>query len=105
MAPADIQAAIDRAEAQRREMAQAKPEATAKMLAHLPKAAAEFRRQIKLGLSGEPRAALKARVILRRLIGPITVSTDEAGAVWADYKLNPRAFLQAHGTDGGGGGN
>jgi hypothetical protein len=35
----------------------------------LPRAAEAYRRQITLGLEGEPRAALKARMILRELFG------------------------------------
>jgi len=35
----------------------------------LPKAAEHFRRQVEQGLDGDPRAALKARVILRELLG------------------------------------
>ena len=80
----------------------------------LPKAAAEYVRQIKMGLDGDPRAALKARLILRDLVGPVRLSTDEDGAVWANYKLNPAALIRAaggaisshpptEGTDGSGG--
>ena len=67
----ELQATIDRAEAKRREMAAAAPAAkqSAKILGLLPKAADMYRKQIAAGSDGDPRAALKARVILRELFG------------------------------------
>jgi hypothetical protein len=41
----------------------------AKMFTMLPRAAEPYRRQIALGLDGDPRAGLKARSILRDLFG------------------------------------
>jgi hypothetical protein len=35
-----------------------------------------YRKQIDLGLDGDPRAAFKARVILRKLCGTIVLEPD-----------------------------
>ena len=97
----EIQAGIDRAEAKRKEL-KAPPAAQAKMLAMLPAAAAAYREQIKAGLDGDPVEALKARVVLRDLVGIVRMIRDEHG-LWAQWKLNPAALLKAVGTDGSGG--
>jgi hypothetical protein len=67
----EIQAAIDRAAAKRREFQDQRRTAmpSASVFAMLPRAAEAYRRQITLGLAGNPRAALKARSILRELFG------------------------------------
>jgi hypothetical protein len=70
----------------------------------LPKAAALYRQQIAEGLDGDPRAAGKARVILRQLVGgKITLGSRADGSVWAEYGLHTTALLRAAGTDGSGG--
>jgi hypothetical protein len=56
-------------------------------------AAAMCRKQIAEGLDGDSRAAAKARVLLRDLLGPITLSNDESGQVRADYKTESRRPL------------
>lgn len=63
----ELQAAIDRAEAKRKELENQQPaaKASAKVLTLLPRAAEEYRRQVARGLDGDPRAALKARVPAR----------------------------------------
>ena len=60
----ELQAAIDRAEQKLRELENAQPAAkqSAKLLTLVPRMAEQYRRQIALGLYGNPRAALKARV-------------------------------------------
>ena len=60
----------------------------------LPKAAEEYGRQIALGLDGDARAALKARVILRKLLGDIRL-LPEGKELWAEYDVRPRALLKA----------
>lgn len=67
----ELQIVLDRALQKRKELEAAQPEVkrTATVLAALPRAAAIYRQQIALGLDGDPRASLKARVILRRLFG------------------------------------
>jgi site-specific DNA recombinase len=110
MAPDEIQAAIDRAEAKRKEIADAQPQtrATAKVLSILPKAAALYSKQIAEGLDGDPRAALKARIILRDLFGgKIRLVPGAQGSLWAEYELHPAALLKGSavgaGTCGSGG--
>jgi site-specific DNA recombinase len=88
----EIQAGIDRAEAKRREL-KAPPAAQAKVLAMLPAAAAAYREQIKAGLDGDPIEALKARVVLRDLVGIVRMIRDEHG-LWAQWRLNPAALLK-----------
>ena len=64
MTPDEIQAAIERAEAKARELRglEASSMPAMKAFTMLPRAAEAYRRQITLGLEGEPRAALKATV-------------------------------------------
>jgi len=71
MTPDEIQAAIERAEAKARELQGLGSAAMPAMevFTMLPRAAEAYRRQITLGLEGEPRATLKVRSILRELFG------------------------------------
>ena len=82
--PADeLQVAIDRAEQKRRELeATQQPLAreSAKILPMLTKAATLYRRQITAGLDGNAREALKARVILRDLLGKVSLEPEKDGA-------------------------
>lgn len=99
----ELQAAIDRAIGKRKELEAALPEVkqTATVLAALPRAAALYRQQIELGLDGDPRAALKARVILRRLVGgSIVLHPGPDRSLWAEYELRPGELLRI-GTGGG----
>ena len=77
------------------DLARAQPEAraTAKILAMLPKATAAYRRHISKGLNGDVRAALKARVILRDLPGPISLEPGEDGSPWANYRISPQVLV------------
>ena len=59
--------------------------------------------RIALGLDNDQRAALKARVILRKLLGNIRFMPDEDGGLWAEYEIEPAALLKRVGTDGSGG--
>jgi DNA invertase Pin-like site-specific DNA recombinase len=102
----EIQAAIDRAEAKRRELQAQQPEAIqgAKVLSMLPKAAALYRQQITDGLDGDERAALKARIFLKDWFGgKIRLVPDAAGGLMAHWELNQAALLKAVGTNGSGG--
>ena len=107
--PDELQAAIDRAEQKRRELMESQPAAkeSAKMIAMLPKAAKEYRRQIKLGLDQDPRAADKARAILRKLLGRIDLRPGPDESLWAEYEICPAALLNVGtagaSTDGSGG--
>ena len=80
---------------------------SAKMISVLPKAAKEYRRQINLGLDQDPRAADKARAVLRKLLGSIDLRPGPDNSLWAEYEICPAALLKAGtagaSTDGSGG--
>jgi site-specific DNA recombinase len=103
MAADEIQAALDRAEGKRLELEAALPDAkaSAKVLSILPKAAEMFRHQVEQGLDGDPRAAGKARVVLRQMFGRINMRRD-GRALYAEYTLKPEAVLQVVGLKGPG---
>ena len=101
----ELQAAIDRALAKRRELEleQVQPmvKAASKVLSVLPNAADLYRRQIAAGLDGDEQAATKARVTLRKLLSPIKIGDGENGSVWANFDLLPAALIEeAVGTGG-----
>jgi site-specific DNA recombinase len=105
MAPDEIQAAIDRAEAKLADMSAERPESkqSAKVLAMLPKAAEEIRREIGSALAGDPRSAARVRGTLRGLFsGRISMEPGADGSLWASYGLQPAALL-AIGNRGSGG--
>jgi hypothetical protein len=79
----ELQAALERVGQKRRELLDAQPAAkrSAKILPMLSKAAALYRRQIADGLNGNPREALKARVILRELFGKIRLVPGSGGSL------------------------
>jgi hypothetical protein len=57
-----------------------------------------YTRKIEEGLSGDPKAAALARVILQDLMGTITLKPGESkGELWASYKLNPAALVKGAG--------
>ena len=103
----EIQAAIDLATAKRNELQHQQQQGampSARMFAMLPRAAEAYRRQITLGLEGDPRAALKARVILRELFGgKIRLVPQLDGGLIAHWNLHPGALLKSLGTYGSGG--
>ena len=59
------------------------------MIAMFPKAAKDYRRQITLGLDQDPRAADKARAILRKLLGQIHLRPGPNESLWAEYEICP----------------
>ena len=67
-------------------------------MATLPNAAELYRRQITLGLDGDPRAALRARIALRNLLGPIQLEQGEGASVWAVYEMHPAALVMGAGS-------
>ena len=109
MTAQDIQAAIERAESQRRELhagrtVNGSADPSVAFLTILPRAAELLRRQIGKGLDGDPVEALKARSTLRELFcGQIDLSPDAGGHVWAEYGLQPAVLVQAVGNRGSGG--
>ncbi|HEY2808936.1 MAG TPA: hypothetical protein VGI91_09085 [Steroidobacteraceae bacterium] len=99
-------AAIDRAEAKRRELEEQQPASkqSAKVLAMLPSAAEMYRRQIAEGLSGDECAAGKARVLLREWFGgKIQLEAFPDGGLMAHWNENAGALLRNTGTFGSGG--
>ena len=54
-------------------------------------------------LDKDPRAAGKARVILRKLLNGNVRLIPDQGGLWAEYQLQPGALLRGVGTDGCGG--
>ena len=107
MTAEELQSVIDRQLEERSTLEAAQPAAKqiSKVKTMLSSAAELYREQIGLGLDGDPRAALKARALLRKLCGPILVESDPDGSVWARFDLQPAALLsQVAGTEGQGDG-
>jgi site-specific DNA recombinase len=103
MPPDELQAAIDRAEAKRRELEAQQPEyrGGAKVLAMLPRAADLYRRQVLQGLDGDYRASLKVRVFLREWFGgKIILEPLQDGGLMAHWNQDLTALIRAAGTLG-----
>jgi len=68
--------------------------------------AEQYRRQIALGLDGDPRAALKARVVLRELFvgGKVDLTPGPDGSLWATGALQPATLPRPAVGNGGSGG-
>ena len=67
--------------------------AEAKVLSMLPRTAERYVAQVRRGLSGDPREAMKARAVLRNLLtdGKIVLTPgEEAGSLWATGLLAPK---------------
>lgn len=105
----ELQGAIESAERKRRDLQKAQPaaRASARVRAMLPKAAQLYTRQIEMGLAGDEREALKARVFLRQAFGgEIRLEADAAGGLTAHWLQHSAALMQAAGgcrPDGSGG--
>ena len=100
-----LQAAIDRAEEKRRSL-QSRDDRTLgpKLAIALPRAAELYRRQISLGLEGDPRATIKARMLLRELFGGrVRLVPQLDGGLIAHWNLHPGVLLKTLGTSGSGG--
>ena len=63
------------------------------MITMLPKAADVYRRQIAQGLDNDPRAAGKARAMLRKLLGNIRLIPEQRN-LWAEYEVQPAGIAQ-----------
>lgn len=107
LTPDELQAAIDRAEAKRRQVLDVQPteRENARVLAMLPRTAELYREQIDQGLGGDPGASAKARTILREMLGEIMLSPGEGGSLWAEYAMQPAALLMGAGAGTGGRGD
>lgn len=104
MEPDELRAAIDKAEAKRRELMELgrAEKDTGKVMSLLPKAAELYRKQILDGLDGNLEAAAKARVILRDMLGEIRLKPAPDGGLWAEYGMNPATLIMSAGTVGRG---
>jgi site-specific DNA recombinase len=100
LTPDELQAAIDRAEAKRRQVFDVQPteRENARVLTMLPRTAELYREQIDQGLGGDPAASAKARTILREMLGEIMLSPGEGGSLWAEYAMQPAALLVGAGA-------
>jgi hypothetical protein len=67
---------------------------TAKIPTMLPKAARAYRQQIERGRDDDPRAAAKARVLLRDWLGPIQMCQGQDGSLCAQYHTRPAALIK-----------
>jgi len=102
----ELQAAIDRAEAERRVLESQQPatKASAKVVSIVPRAAELYRRQITKGLEGDEREVLKARVFLREwFTGKIRLEPLPDGGLMARWNERSAALLRAAGARGSGG--
>ncbi|MBM5811956.1 MAG: hypothetical protein FJ191_08345 [Gammaproteobacteria bacterium] len=100
----ELQLAIERAEQKRQALLDALPQAkaSARIISLLPKAAAAYRRTIESALvGGDHKAASRARVLLKDMIGVVTLTSRDNG-LWASYRLNPAMLLKGAGTAGRG---
>jgi hypothetical protein len=106
MTPDELQAAIDRAEAKRRELQGVQDSAglSAKALAILPRSAELYRRQVALGLDGHPDAILKVRLFLREWFGgKIRLEPLPVGGLMAHCNQSVGALCKGLGSCGSGG--
>jgi hypothetical protein len=100
----ELAGAIARAEEKRKALLKAasRTDESAKIISVIPRAAEEYREQIRLGLKGDEIASLSARCFLRQLFGgAIKLMPDPAGGLFAEYNLQRTALLGKVGTDGG----
>jgi site-specific DNA recombinase len=100
----ELQAAIDRAETKKGKLEEQQPDSlpAVNVLSFEPRAAELYRRQITLGLEGDPRATLKVRMILRDLFGgEIRLVPQLDGGLTAHWNLHPGALLSGLGKVAG----
>ena len=102
----ELQAAIEKAEEKRRELQeqQAGAALSGRAPSILPRAAELYRRQVALGLEGDPQATLKARVFLRDWFGgKIRLEPLPDGGLMAHWNQNVGALCKGLGSCGSGG--
>ena len=68
----------------------------------LPLAADLYGQQIQEGIEGEPAAVMRARAILRDLVGEVMLAPGEGGGVWASYRFDEAALVKSAGCGGRG---
>ena len=102
----ELQAAIEKAEEKRRELQEQEAGAalSGRAPSILPRAAELYRRQVALGLEGDPQATLKARVFLREWFGgKIRLEPLPDGGLMAHWNQNVGALCKGLGSCGSGG--
>lgn len=107
MTPDELQAAIERAEAKRRQLQLGLSSpvhgATAAVLSIVPRAAALYDHQITRGLDGDPEAATEARLVLKEMIpNRIRLVPGTNGSLRARFDLHPAALFSIAGESGRG---
>lgn len=60
----------------------------------LPRAAEAFRVTVAGGLAGDPAAVAEARLVLRPMLGPISLEPGENGELWAAYGIDLSALVR-----------
>lgn len=100
----ELQAAIEKAEAKRQQLAAALPggRQSARVLSMLPRTAALYQKQVKDGLGRDAVAVQRARAILRDLVGQVMLAPGKAGEVWASYRFDAAALVKSAGCVGRG---
>ncbi len=102
----EFQAAIEKVEEKRRELQeqQAGAALSVRVPSILPRAAELYRRQVALGLEGDPQATLKARVFLREWFGgKIRLEPLPDSGLVAHWNQNVGALCKGLGSCGSGG--
>ena len=102
----ELHAAIEKAEEKRRELVEQQVGAalSGRAPSILPRAAELYRRQVALGLEGDPQATLKARVFLRDWFGgKIRLEPLPDGGLMAHWNQNVGALCKGLGSCGSGG--
>ncbi len=61
----------------------------------LPLAADLYRKQIQEGIGGDPTPIMRVRVILRDVVGPVTLAPGKDGEVWASYRSDEAALVKS----------
>lgn len=104
MEPDELHAAIERAEAKRRELLTPRlaTKESAKLMTLLPRAAELYRQQIEEGLTGFATATQKARLVLRELLGEIRLHPGPDKSLWALFQMSPALLIKSAGTGGRG---
>lgn len=102
MTSAELDLVIERAQTERQRLIDQQPVAreSAKILAFLPQAAAECRKQIELALDGHARAIEKARHALRQFFGQIKLIPEGNNELWAEYLIEPGNLVKIAGGAG-----
>jgi hypothetical protein len=91
-------------EAKRNELKASQPAQRDRALvrALLPKTAA-YLKQVDAFAAGDARATQKVRLMLKGMVGPISLAPESDGSPWATYKrLDVAALVRAAGTSGRG---